>query len=378
MDTTVLDHIEDMIPSEPIPVESDETRLELSLTELDSTLEKVKASLMLKKASLDAFALKMLGDIGPIENDNTLSETRKSLRAVSGRIKEIEELRLNTTRPLDAFKKRLMEVQHDICTVASDLHGSVSVKAEEYERKEARRKEEERKKLELERLIEIQTKEAREYGDRMININANALLSEARNSLTAMASKATLETIDKVYDNINRIQPKLSKDVWDGLFAIDYTHFDALVPEALDGLLDEQTERFPYATVTNVYKTEIEKVKAEIIAGKAQAIQNLKDGIISVHADTFDKNKEAERAAVEASARLEVLQSLSKESVALETGAGNVKKSLVEVECYTIEGYKGLLSFFMQNGGDVSKLDFLKAYAKNNGQPKINGVKYVV
>jgi hypothetical protein len=373
--------------------------INVTVEDLPSVLESVKKNLLQRKATLDK-KCELLVPIKEINNEIELKDARKTLMFVGKSIKEIAELRLNTTRPLDQFKKDIIEVERTICSNLQKEIDRVKKIGDDWEIAETKRKRAEQemlqkdieKKAELERLKVVLIAESVINLDRFINRVSRDLRDGFYN--------INLENFDEKIRQLNGYKPTLKDIIYNTFFEASY-NTDLISISEYSQIKKEIQDQNPCTAYAEKYTSAINKVVDELknsVPLKKKELEEIAE-LQKRNAEEAERKRKAnaERLKVEnekrdaeqkaaeerqrelAAARAETASlksQLDSQKDVQEVGPIHVKSRLVKAVVLVPSAYSKLLEFYIKNGGDQTKLDFLAVFASSHGMPEIQGIKY--
>lgn len=379
--------------------------VDASINKMKATLEGVKKDLLRKKVELDLQAETDLVPVTVITDDENLKEVRKLISGASKSIKEVSDMRLNTTRPIDNFKTELIGVEREITKKLSAEGGRVKILCDNYEIEEANKRQRERERQQ--RILDIQkeTEKVLVLLRAEANIKLTRFVNQVAESLRAGFAKITLESFDEQISLFRSFKPSLKFEIYESLFGIGYGAYNnsLLTMDDVLELTVKVRAEMPIAAMQKEYEIGLAPVIAEIAEAIPSKKQNLLDlaelaRVNKEAADRLAKQKLADeqqatqnrlnqqtqlesqqRQTASANAnKVELETHLNAQKGFQSTGPVSVKKSLIKATVISWSAYRELIEFYLKTGGDQTKLDFLADFAAKNGQPKIEGVTYNV
>ncbi|MGE9312840.1 hypothetical protein ACLOAU_14425 [Niabella sp. CJ426] len=373
-----------------------------ALATMEDSFELVKENLKLKKAELDKKALDELVPLVEIKTDDELKIARRTLTDAGKSIKEVAEMRLNSTRPIDAFKKDLIAVEKEICDKLQSESDRVKKIADTYEVAEAKRRKEEQEKLqrEIDKNKEIARIEVALKSEAQIRFDRN--VNTVSEEFKSRFEKLTLNDFDQSVAMLNGYKPTLKDEVYNSFFVVDYNTSLVSGEEYLNLQAHVKVD-VPLLVLQEQYATKINTVVSELKAKAPARKKELNDlaELEEKNAEEAkrireenerkaneDREKRAQaakdeegrkrREAEQQTSQHQLQSQLSTQSKMQSVGPVSVKKSLMKATVTIYDAYKDLIVFYIKSGGDVSKLEFLADFAAKNGRPQINGVTYNV
>ncbi|WP_346236712.1 hypothetical protein ABDK00_014225 [Niabella insulamsoli] len=373
-----------------------------ALSTMEESFGLVKNNLLLKKGELDKKAVEELAPIVNIESDEQLKTVRRVLTDAGKSIKEVSEMRLNTTRPIDAFKKEIISVEKEICANLQTESDRVKGLADSYEVTEAKRRKEEQEKLQREIDKNNEVERVRIALKSEASIKFDRFVANVVEELKTRFSKLTLADFDSNISLLNNYKPILKEDAYDSFFVAYYNNAliqgDEYLKLQRHAKVDIPLQVFQerYAASVNAVVSEIKAMVparkkelqdlADLEEKNAEEARRIREENERKANDEREKRAQAakeeedrKRKEAEQQTSQQQLQSqLSTQSKMQAVGPVSVKKSLMKASVTIYDAYKELVSFYIKSGGDISKLEFLADFAAKNGQPKITGVTYNV
>lgn len=379
--------------------------VDASINKMKATLEGVKKDLLLKKVELDLQAETDLVPVTVITDDENLKDVRKLISGASKSIKEVSDMRLNTTRPIDNFKTELIGVEREITKKLSSEGGRVKILCDNYEIAEAKKRQEERERQQ--RILDVQkeTEKVLVLIRAEANIKLGRFINQVAEQLRAGFAKITLESFDEQIALFRSFKPVLKFEIYESFFFISPSQYNTslLTMDEVIKLTSRVRGEMPITALQQEYQVGLAPVLAEIADAIPSKKQNLLDlaELAKINKDaaerleksrletqaTEQKNRQEQQTKLESEQRqtasanankAELETHLNAQKGFQSTGPVSIKRSLIKATVISRSAYRELVEFYLRTGGDEVKLEFLADFAAKNGQPKIEGVTYNV
>lgn len=398
---TIIDDVLDQLDEAKAVGEIEVKQLQVTISDLPSVLVAAKENLQQMKVQLNE-AASVLIPITAVVNDEELKDVRKMISGVNKHVKVIADARLNTTNPVVQFQKDMIALEKEICSSATTQIDRTKKICDDYEVAEANKRKQEQleqqkqiaKKAELEKVfIDLKTN-----ADVSLSRHIHNAETEIRNRFDGL----TLESFDSSIAALNGYKPLLKEDVYCGFFKAKY-NINLLNYEEYTAKIAEAKTAFPIAQFTDKYTNAITTLVNELktkAPAKKEELQKLAE-LEKENAELAEQQRKdaadlAKKQQLEREEALQTQEDQKKEDAnnlveqkALEvqldtqagmqsTGAISVKKHLLKATVSFPTAYIKLVEFYLKNGGDNAKLEFLADFAAKNGQPQIQGVTYNV
>ena len=378
-------------------------KVEASFSDLPTVLDKIKTNMKAQQEELDKQAT-LLHPYQEIHSDDDLKAAKSDVRDVNRVLKDIKEMRLNTTRPLDTFKKELIKIEREITENLSGEIDRVKELCDSYEIEQERKRQEQIRKVRREETLKVLRIRTKAEIDKSLAELVDEYVTKLDESIQQNVLNWTLSDFDKNVNQLKSLKPKLPAAMWNGTFGIhpsseerEYITIDdcdqILMELKNDEDLSYELTQMRYERkgqdVINTHLVRMDEYRSEVEMIEKKRKENAEEARKIADERKARAEKEAaarrERDRLEAQRRTEALEEKRKQDEAQaridamsqeqEIGNKEVSRRLISATA-TPKGYLSLLQFYLRTGGDQDKLKFLITHAINNGRPKLEGVNY--
>ena len=356
------------------------------LTQIQTAAETVKANTAQIEDSFlkaKAFGLQF-AQIEAIETDEEDERILIAYKKVKATAAKIEGLRKAFTVPLDNIKKEYIAKEKELFGICDTMKALRDDRAN----RKHQAAEAERQRIEAEKARKIAEAEAEAKLKSELENLPQTLLNQTENFLIDVLSSNDLQNLQQIKQKLN-FKPAIKEAAYLKVFEKYQIPTDDIQAEFPLELISKKYEALATETL-NTYKAKIEsrivelknlealneaeKEKAEkAMAERAKAEKEAQAA--KVEAQRKEAEEKAKAEAEEKAINAEIEAQIETQMADDGKTKGSTTKWSAEVKKMT--SYQHLIAYYIAQGGDLTKLEFLANFAAKNGRPEIDGVKYV-